>query len=199
MDLAFRNILASTFFVSLIFFVPVVHAASDVTLPDQACGKDGLVALAQLRESLIASFRVKDANSDGRLTMGELLENAREVFLEMESNTRGSVSLEDLLNYRCGKAGLARTAVCPGNIPMGQGLYRHMDLNGDGKVDPAECRAVWTEQFALIDAGKTGRITPEQFEARWREWFARMDVNHDGAVSLDEYMLDQMGAAMAGH
>lgn len=195
MRLAFCIVFVLCLLVYPPFGAPAARAASDITLPAQVCGKDGLVALAQLRESLVASFRVKDDNSDGRLTMGELLENAREVFLEMEGKTPGAVSLEDLLSYRCGKAGVGRSTPCPGDIPMGQGLYRHMDLNGDGSVDPAECRTVWTEQFALIDKAKVGSITLGQFQERWRDWFARMDANHDGAVTLDEYMLDQMGAA----
>jgi hypothetical protein len=176
---------------------PPALAAPDVVLGGLAtAGPDCRVALGQLRESLVASFRVKDANGDGRITLDEFLKNAQETFEDMEQRNPGAVSRQEMLDYRCGKTDPSPPLPpVPGPARSGEGFYRHMDLNGDGSVSPAECRAVWSKEFDRMDHGSRQAVTLAQYLAYCRDWFARMDVNNDGYVTLAEYLADQMGAA----
>lgn len=170
-----------------------LSAASDPTLGTLFTGREQSVSLARIRESLIATFRLKDANSDGRVTLEEYLANADEVFLEMEGAVRGVATLAEVQLYRCGKFSGVRGAASQGYVPGGAPFYRAMDANGNGAIDPPECRAFWAAEFARMDKSRDGRLMSGEYRDYARALFESMDVNKDGALTLDEFLAAQIG------
>jgi Ca2+-binding EF-hand superfamily protein len=69
-------------------------------------------------------------------------------------------------------------------------LVKHVDKNGDGKLEVSELPPKMAEKFAAADTNRDGVITREEFEARKealkKEHEAAMDTNHDGTVSTEE-------------
>lgn len=73
-------------------------------------------------------------------------------------------------------------------------MMKHMDANGDAKVDAAEFLAFTTakskEHFAKLDADGDGVVTQEEFQnaaaAMAMSAFSRMDRNSDGKISKDD-------------
>lgn len=181
--------------VCIFSFIPALTAlaASDVVMQGMTKGRDNAVGLDLIQENLIATFRLKDADSDGRITREELLRNASEIFLEMENKTPHVVSLEDMLSYRCGDKKAVPAGQTASRQASGEGFYCRMDANGDGCVDPGECRAAWTAVYQAMNLPRDGRLTLEQYLKATGDWFDRMDANHDGFVTLDEFLADQMG------
>lgn len=76
----------------------------------------------------------------------------------------------------------------------GDGLFAHLDKNGDGHIERAEARAAATEFFARMDTNGDGKVTPEEqaHPPRGRHGkggdghFARMDKNGDGKIERSE-------------
>lgn len=179
---------------SLCISIPFeVNAASDPVLGTLFTGRDQSVSLARIRESLIASFRLKDLNSDGKVTLDEYLANAAEVFLEMEGAVRGVATLPEVQLYRCGKFSGGRGATSQGYVPGGAPFFRAMDAHGNGDVDQPECRAFWAAEFARMDSSRDGRLMSGEYRDYARALFERMDADKDGSLTLDEFLAAQIG------
>jgi Ca2+-binding EF-hand superfamily protein len=179
---------------SLCLSIPFdAKAAADPVLGTLFTGRDQSAGMARIRESLIATFRLKDVNSDGRVTLTEYLANAAEVFLEMEGAVRGVATLPEVQLYRCGKPMGGRGATSQGHAPGGPAFFRAMDANGNGAVDQPECRAFWAAEFARMDQSRDGRLMPGEYRDYARAIFERMDANKDGVLTLDEFLAAQIG------
>jgi Ca2+-binding EF-hand superfamily protein len=83
----------------------------------------------------------------------------------------------------------------------GERMLRHLDLNGDGGISPAEARAIGEVRFLRMDSDGDGVITEVEMQAAAQKRIARriakkiawLDKNGDGRVERAEF--DEHGAA----
>jgi hypothetical protein len=62
------------------------------------------------------------------------------------------------------------------------------DINKDGELSPAECRAtlVQTENLATADSNHDGQLTLHEFMRARMKDYEQVDTNDDGLLELDE-------------
>ena len=83
----------------------------------------------------------------------------------------------------------------------GERMLKHLDLNGDGSITPAEAAAIREVRFLRMDTDGDGVITEEEMQAvaqkriarRIAKKIARLDKNGDGRIERAEF--DEHGAA----
>jgi Ca2+-binding EF-hand superfamily protein len=131
-------------------------------------------------------FNRLDANSDGKITLDEVPDRAKEMVERMLERTGkgkdGSISKEEYLKaaaqFRPGAGNP------PGGAPGGpqfdnpEGTFKRMDANGDGKVTldevPEQARFIVERMLEAAGKGKDGSLTLEAFK-KFAERFQRED------------------------
>jgi Ca2+-binding EF-hand superfamily protein len=85
---------------------------------------------------------------------------------------------------------------CAADLQETYDLLRKLDVNKDGKLDPAalkaEANAVLQDRvknvFARLDTNKDGKISQEEARGLIKEHFANIDTNKDGSIEPDELL-----------
>lgn len=130
---------------------PAAPAAAPVQRGD--ANRDGVVDEKEMTALVTEEFKAADTNRDGKLTPEEIQAAAGREFDAADANRDGRLTAEELADYRCGGAGDGVPARGPAPAPA-QGPQRPVDprfdprapawpqtdRNGNGVVDPLECR-----------------------------------------------------------
>jgi Ca2+-binding EF-hand superfamily protein len=96
-----------------------------------------------------------------------------EVFLKMDTDGDGSLSLAEFLASPAGQKGLAQA----------EEFFKRMDKDGDGSVSRDEFRAAHQPQ--------PPPVKPQP--PRPADVFQKLDTNHDGELIMDEILASEMG------
>jgi Ca2+-binding EF-hand superfamily protein len=128
--------------------------------------KDGAVTQAEIdatresahKERVDKVLEHKDADKDGRLTKAEAQMPER-WFAKVDANNDGVLSKEELAAgpRRAGKAGA--DAARGGRHG---GMFAHLDLNKDGKVDKAEVQQAAAEMLKRLDKNADGTLSADE-------------------------------------
>ena len=151
------------------------------------------LALAQLAASREQTFRERDRNHDGVLTLEEYGGHPGN-FRAMDANGDRVLSLEEFVNrYREGNENGAVMAPAPPAPVVVPDTFATIDRNGNGRIDRNEWRAdLAPASFARLDRNHDGVVTRDEFanpmpvgsmEAR----FGEMDVNNNGFINRSEW------------
>jgi Ca2+-binding EF-hand superfamily protein len=139
-----------------------------------------------------------DSNADGKVTLDEFLAAQQRRFAVLDTQHRGSLDAVDF-------------AAAPGSTKffnrMAQGVLKHEDKDGDGKLSAAEASAAADARFARLDRNNDGVLSAEELAAggfrgrhggggddkraaHAQDRLAKLDTNKDGVVSRDEFVAD---------
>jgi Ca2+-binding EF-hand superfamily protein len=85
---------------------------------------------------------------------------------------------------------------CTAEIQHIYDVLRQLDTNHDGKIDPAELKAMRQRlledrvdrRFKDLDANHDGKISKEEARGRIKEDFDKIDTNHDGFIDRGELL-----------
>jgi Ca2+-binding EF-hand superfamily protein len=91
-----------------------------------------------------------DANSDGKLSRGEVRTMSDEKFGKLDANGDGYLTQDEFQRRRCRHA---------------EHAFAHMDSNDDGVITKAEAREASLARFAKIDKDGDGYITRDEFRS----------------------------------
>ncbi|WP_303980800.1 EF-hand domain-containing protein [Dongia mobilis] len=94
-----------------------------------------------------------DTDSDGKVTEAEWPKDGRMTFAEVDTNTDGAVTAEELGNMRKMRDGK------PGD---GKDGFARLDTDKDGKVSAAEWNTLGDKMFARLDDNKDGKIAEDE-------------------------------------
>ena len=107
-----------------------------------------------------------DANGDGVIGDDEAASRVENVFLRMDADNNGEVTLEEYMGVRMGP-GEGRN---PERMAKMQELkkqrFEAMDGDKDGKVTKAQFIEAAKARFAAADTDKDGKVTPWEFRAQ---------------------------------
>ncbi len=153
------------------------------------------LTMAQVSAARAQTFRERDKNHDGVLTLEEYGGHPGN-FRAIDANGDGVLSYDEFVNrYREGNENAPAPA--PGvttEVPLTPvDAFATMDRNGNGVIDRGEWRsALAPASFARLDRNHDGVVTRDEFasplaydsaEAR----FGEMDVNNNGYVNRNEW------------
>ncbi len=154
-----------------------------------------VAAMDQLSAAREQTFRERDKNHDGVLTLEEYGGHPGN-FHAMDANGDGVLSLDEFVNrYREGNQNAPAVSAAPAApaVPVARDAFSTMDRNGNGVIDRGEWRSdLAPASFARLDRNHDGVVTRDEFanplpvgspEAR----FGEMDRNVDGAISRTEW------------
>jgi len=153
------------------------------------------VTMAQVSAARAQTFRERDKNHDGVLTLEEYGGHPGN-FRAMDTNGDGVLSFDEFVNrYREGNAGADAQSPAPAApvAPAAPDAFTTMDRNGDNAITRSEWRAdLAPASFARMDRNHDGVVTREEFanplpagsaEAR----FGELDVNNKGFLNRSEW------------
>jgi Ca2+-binding EF-hand superfamily protein len=156
------------------------------------------LTMAQVSAARAQTFRDRDKNHDGVLTLEEYGGHPGN-FRAIDANGDGVLSYDEFVNrYREGNENAP--AQVPGNpqvtgeVPLTPvDAFATMDRNGNGVIDRGEWRSpLAPASFARLDRNHDGVVTRDEFasplpfdsaEAR----FGAMDVNNNGYINRNEW------------
>jgi len=141
-------------------------------------------AAKRLKDRATLMFRKADWNGDGKLTLAEYSDFARDLFDRLDRDGSGKVSCAAHRGGSTAKSGHRR----------GSSFCSDSDLNHDGTLTRAEFDKTVAAKFAAAAKG-AGALSEAQFYAltysryadAGQRAFARLDANHDGRLSKDEF------------
>jgi Ca2+-binding EF-hand superfamily protein len=110
------------------------------------------------------AFARADANNDGRVTRDEGWSWLQARFTEVDTNRDGGVSIEEFRAYAQSRMG-NRTPPAEMRERMeqrGAGMFRALDVNGDGRVTLEEMRPFAEAMFRARDTNNDGALTREE-------------------------------------
>ena len=103
-----------------------------------------------------------DGNADGSITDAEFMQAGKRDFAALDTNSDSVVSKKEFLD------------------PKSRGI-EHLD-----STELVRAKAVWSQQFAGLDADKNSKLTAAEHESAEQRFFARMDSNKDDEITLAE-------------
>ncbi len=154
-------------------------------------------AMAQLSAAREQTFRERDKNHDGVLTLEEYGGHPGN-FHAMDANGDGVLSLDEFVNrYRGGNENAPAVSAAPAvpapAAPAAPDAFSMMDRNGNGVIDRSEWRSdLAPASFARLDRNHDGVVTRDEFanplpvdsaEAR----FGDLDRNGNGVIDRNEW------------
>lgn len=156
-------------------------------------------AMTQVQAARAQTFRERDKNHDGVLTLEEYGGHPGN-FRALDTNGDGVLSFDEFV-YRNGEGNQNAPAQAPApprvttEVPLGPRVdaFATMDRNGNGVIDRSEWRAdLAPASFARMDRNHDGVVTREEFanplpadslEAR----FGELDRNNKGFIRRSEW------------
>lgn len=155
-----------------------------------------------------------DTNGDDVVTGEEFKAAAAERFKKMDSDSSGTVTLEEFRTYLAEKRQKWTTMKFQkidtdkdGNVSEAEYLdYKHqkaqrrfnyMDKDGNGIISEEEFKNNRRHGgkygkhgkgkiFSKLDRNSNGEITQDESLVAWTEWFTKIDSNGDNVVTADE-------------
>ena len=160
-------------------------------------------AMAQVSAARAQTFRERDTNHDGVLTLEEYGGHPGN-FRAMDANGDGVLSFDEFVNrYREGNDNAPAAAPAPqvttqapfpsSPVVSAEARFRSMDLNNNGYISRSEWRGE-SVSFDVVDRNRDGRITMDEYlnqsaygtgDLEWR--FGQLDRNHDGVINRGEW------------
>lgn len=104
-------------------------------------------------------FKAVDENGDGFVSKEEMVANATNVFLAMDADQSGDITMEE---------------------------YMFVKMNPDGGKNPAMQQRK-ADRFPVMDTDKNGRVSQAEFVARAEGDFPAADANGDGKLEPMEF------------
>lgn len=151
----------------------------------------------------IRLLKEADSNHDGKISKDEFNTWENNLFTAIDANKDGSITRGELLDYRIAKMEEFRKNNPPpeqaAKGPDAKGPDAKPGERGPGGHHPERRDARWHKGphgpdrgpmggrlFRLIDANHDGKISKEEASAAADKLFARMDTNKDGVISIDD-------------
>lgn len=107
-----------------------------------------------------------DTNGDGVISDDEAAAQVEGVFLAMDADEDGELTLEEFMAVRMGP-GEGRNAERQKAMQERKKVrYTEMDMDKSGKVSKAEFIGYGKTRFEAADADKDGKVTPWEFRAQ---------------------------------
>jgi len=107
-----------------------------------------------------------DANGDGMISDDEAAAQVEAVFLAMDADEDGELTLEEFMAVRMGP-GEGRNAERQKMMQeRKKARYTEMDTDKNGKVSKAEFIGHGKARFEAADTDKDGKVTPWEFRAQ---------------------------------
>jgi Ca2+-binding EF-hand superfamily protein len=134
-----------------------------------------------------------DTNGDGRISLDEFLAAATARFQQIDTQNRGSVTVDQIANSPKALERMQRRA---------EHVVEHLDKANNGYITQDEFIAAAKQRFAKLDKNGDGKLTPDEMNrsrgerasspsgkhGQFAERRFELDANHDGVVTLNEYV-----------
>lgn len=138
-------------------------------------------------------FERLDQNADGRITLAEMKQEAREHFVELDADKNGKVSKSEIESHRTAKRNdlAAQRAEHPGMSGRGGGRESGRSEFAGRRGERREARKEKMEEhaekrFAAVDGDGDGDLSAAELETGAAKRFAELDENGDQAVTREE-------------
>ena len=137
------------------------------------------------------AFSRLDANSDGEITEGEVVEDAWERIVAADADASGDVTHDELKAARSAEKDAQR----PTN---NEGPFARLDANEDGVLTQSEVSNHTWNRISQADRNENGEVTLHELQANRDEnedrvqrpspeqFFTKLDLNEDGSLTEDE-------------
>ena len=150
------------------------------------------LTLAQVSAARAQTFRERDKNHDGVLTLEEYGGHPGN-FHAMDANGDGVLSFDEFVNrYREGNQNAPAQAPATPQVTTEVPLtpvdaFATMDRNGNGVIDRGEWRSdLAPASFARLDRNHDGVVTRDALDSAEAR-FGQMDVNNNGYINRSEW------------
>lgn len=107
-----------------------------------------------------------DANSDGAISDDEAAAQVESVFLAMDTDEDGELTLEEFMAVRMGPGEGRNAERQKAMQERKKARFTEMDTDKSGKVSKAEFIAAGKARFQAADTDKDGKVTPWEFRAQ---------------------------------
>lgn len=167
-------------------------------------GRTGGPGHAMMQDVMFVRLLKKaDADKDSKISKDEVTAFQDKLFTEIDANKDGSLTRGELLDYRQAR----REEFRKDNPPPGQANKdddddrrerdrRDWHQHGWGRHDGERHEARWDRRhhggmmgrgfFRMLDEDRDGKITKAEAATGGDKLFTRMDTNKDGAISIDD-------------
>jgi Ca2+-binding EF-hand superfamily protein len=139
----------------------------------------------------LVAFHKTDADRNGTVTLEEYQARSKKIFKDYDHDGNGSVNMSEFVEFWVsakGQAGkevktLAKQATGVRNM---KSIFDQVDLNGDGKISPAEGVASRRARFKLMDVNANGSLDMDEVISGRYQLFKLMDTaGNNTLISAD--------------
>jgi Ca2+-binding EF-hand superfamily protein len=131
----------------------------------------GMLAVIQLRSSLIQLYRARLNQDKGFLELKDLdgpqFQMLRQMFPLLDRDGDGKLTLKEVEAFAQLENGATTTTVWLTVQDHGRGLFQLLDLNRDGRLSIRELRTAW-ERLAALDKNGDGVITADEITRQFQ-------------------------------